>query len=251
MVVAQSSGGAGLRPSPVVVSAIGPQSSAISHQSSATVDGGRCSVVWRGWSPSQPGSSGRSTVRRRRLEGRCTVTDWPPQEVFPGRRRPHRLPRCEYQKLLQPVFFAACTRNRRRVLLHGGLPRILRALLDSTARGHGCEIIAYTIMPDHLHVLACVVREGGDTLPFFKEFKRSAAHAAMAMELDRLWQRDFWDRHTRNDHDLRKCVTYILWNAVEEGLCERPEEWPYAAFRGWPWSLLERAANAGNRPTND
>jgi hypothetical protein len=55
------------------------------------------------------------------------VTEWPPPEIFPERRKPHRLPRPEYQKLLQPVFFAACTKNRIRILLSQGVPAMLGA----------------------------------------------------------------------------------------------------------------------------
>ncbi|MGI5820415.1 MAG: REP-associated tyrosine transposase [Armatimonadota bacterium] len=168
------------------------------------------------------------------------MSEWPSPEIFPDRRRPHRLPRCEYRKLLQPVFFACCTSHRRPILLQRGLPAALKILLDESARHHGSEIIAATLMPDHLHVIACVVRDGGDVLSFFSEFKRSAALAAARRGLDNLWQRDFWDRHTRNHHDLTRCFTYVLWNAVEERLCDRPEDWPHTTFRGWPSSLVDR-----------
>jgi putative transposase len=167
------------------------------------------------------------------------VTDGPPSQIFPKRRKPHRLPRCEYQKILQPVFFAACTKHHRPILLSGGLPGTLGDLLNSNSRRYGCEIIAATLMPDHLHVLACVSKEGGDVLSFFEGFKRGAAINAAKTGPGDLWQRDFWDRHTRNDHDLRRCVTYILWNPVEESLCERPEDWPFTTFRGWPSHLVD------------
>ena len=167
------------------------------------------------------------------------LTDWPPPEIFPNRRKPHRLPRCEYQKILQPVFFAVCTKDRRRGLLTDGLPGVLGALLNANSRRHGCEIIAATLLEDHLHVLACVAAEGGDVLSFFEGFKRGSGIAARKRGLDGVWQRNFWDRHTRNDHDLKRCVTYVLWNAVEEGLCERPEDWPFTTFRGWPSQLVQ------------
>ncbi len=120
------------------------------------------------------------------------------------------------------------------MLLTRGMPRILKALLDGNARARCCELIAYCLMPDHLHVLAYVARPGGDVLSFFEDFKRGAANAAMRSGIDYLWQRDFWDRHTRSDKDLSRCVQYILWNPVAEGLCRRPEEWQYTEFRGYP-----------------
>jgi putative transposase len=129
-------------------------------------------------------------------------------------------------------------------MLDRGLGGAMGILLDTTSHHYDCGIIAHTIMPDHLHVIACVLREGGDVLSFFKEFKRGAALAADRRGLHGLWQRDFWDRHTRNDHDLKRCVTYVLWNPVEEGLCGEPRDWPHTSFRGWPWSLVEREHEA-------
>lgn len=167
------------------------------------------------------------------------MTDWPPPEVFADRRKPHRLPRCEYQKIRQPVFFAACAKGRRPVLLKPGIPGMLDDLLNSNSRRHGCEIIAATLMADHLHILACVARDGGDVLTFFEGFKRGSAINAGKLGLRDLWQRNFWDRHMRNSLDLRRCVTYILWNPVEEGLCQRPEDWPFTIFRGWPSQLVQ------------
>jgi REP element-mobilizing transposase RayT len=168
------------------------------------------------------------------------MREWPPWEIFPYRGKPHRLPRPEYQKVLQPVFFAACTKDRRAVLLRDGVPEAVRSLLDGNARQKGCAIIAYTLMPEHLHVLACVVRDGGDVLSFFEGFKRGSANQALKMGFTDFWQRDFWDRHTRNAHDLTRCIRYVLWNAVEEHLCEDPHDRPWTEFRGWPWDLVQR-----------
>jgi len=162
------------------------------------------------------------------------MNEWPPKEIFRVRSKPRRLPREEYQRLLQPVFFSACTRQREPVLLERDMARVLRALLDGNASRRGCALIAYAIMPDHLHVIACVALPGGDALQFFTDFKRGAANAALHAGLGEIWQRGFWDRHTRNTRDLTRCVQYVMNNPVAEGLCERPEDWPHSEFRGYP-----------------
>jgi REP element-mobilizing transposase RayT len=120
-------------------------------------------------------------------------------------------------------------------MLSHGLPDIIRRLLDENARAHGCEIIACCLLPDPMHVLACVTEQGGDVLSFFEAFKNGTANQALRAGAGRVWQRNFWDRHTRNDLDLRRCVGYILNNPVEEELCAEPEEWPYTIVRKYPW----------------
>lgn len=163
------------------------------------------------------------------------MDDWPPRQIFPSRSKPHRLPRCEYQRIYQPVFFAACTAKRHPVLLSRGLPGTVRHMLDHNAIAHGCELIACCLMSDHMHVLACVTREGGDVLSFFEGFKNGVANVALRTGTGRLWQRNYWDRHTGNDLDLSRCVQYIEWNPVQAGLARRPEDWPYTIVNEYPW----------------
>ena len=75
----------------------------------------------------------------------------------------------------------------------------------------------------------------GMSSPFSEGFKNGVANAAIRAGAGKIWQRDFWDRHTRNDLDLWRCVQYIIHNPVEEGLCERPEDWRYTLRREYPW----------------
>ncbi|MGD9497464.1 MAG: hypothetical protein AB7Y46_14280 [Armatimonadota bacterium] len=79
---------------------------------------------------------------------------------------------------------------------------------------------------------------------FFEGFKNGAANAALRFGTAPLWQRNYWDRHKRNDLDLLRSVRYIMRNPVEEGLCEEPEAWPYAEFRGYPWRTHGSRAGA-------
>ena len=155
--------------------------------------------------------------------------DWP-------RHHPHRLAREAYQQVNEPVFFSVCTAHRRPFLT---VPRNAEAIieaLDTDAPVHGSFVIAYCIMPDHLHFVACVVEEGGDVFSFAEAVKKTTGR-----DLPRLgvtppvWQRSMWDRHARKQVDLWRQVEYVLQNPVSEGLCADTDEWPYSEFRGWPW----------------
>lgn len=74
--------------------------------------------------------------------GVAHMSEWPPREVFPNRRKPHRLPPEECQRVFQPVLHAACTKGGRTVLLREGLPRVLEGLLLGNARAYCCEVIS-------------------------------------------------------------------------------------------------------------
>ena len=157
------------------------------------------------------------------------------------RRKPNRLPPEEYQRQWQPVFFTACTRDRRPWLTGADFVKALTGLLDDNAQANGCAVIAYCFLPDHMHVLACVVHPEGDVRSFFEGFKLGAANLASGRGVPGLWQRTYWDPHIRNTAHLWERVNYILENPVNGGLCGRAKDWPYSEFRGLPWD-----ADSGN-----
>ena len=152
------------------------------------------------------------------------------------RRHPHRLPREAYQQVNQPVFFSMCTGRRRPFLTVPPNAELVVQAVDPNARINKSFVIAYCIMPDHLHLLACVTEEGGDVLSFVEGLKKTTGHSLRRSGVSPpIWQRSLWDRHARKRHDLSRQIAYVLANPVRWGLCEQPEEWPYSEFRGYPW----------------
>jgi len=151
------------------------------------------------------------------------------------RRRPHHLPRERYEVAWQPVWFTSCTQDRRQFLVTGDAPDILTQVLDDCAALCGCGLIAWWIMPDHLHLLGYVREEGGSTWRLIEAIRRQSGYLLAAAGLTPpIWQRDFWDRHVRSHQDLDDVVAYILGNPVRAGLRESRDDWPHSALMGYP-----------------
>lgn len=74
-------------------------------------------------------------------------------------------------------------------------------------------------MPDHLHAIIAFPRDPGmkTSVKNWKHFV--ATHHGVD------WQRDFFDHRVRNADELQKKISYILFNPVRKGLCERTEDW--------------------------
>ena len=107
--------------------------------------------------------------------------------------------------------------------------------LNRNAEARETCIIAYCIMPDHLHIVACNGREGEDIRDFVKGLKLTTSRLFREAGVEPLyWQRSYWDKHARRCGDLAAQVEYVLMNPVTKGLCADPEDWPYSEFRGWP-----------------
>ncbi|MCC5845269.1 MAG: transposase [Verrucomicrobia bacterium] len=97
------------------------------------------------------------------------------------------------------------------------------------------RLFAWVIMPNHVHVLF-------ETFPDWpmdgvvNGWKKCSATEILRdhQSLPRpLWQREFWDRYTRNLRHFRKTVDYIHQNPVKAGLASRAEDWPWSTAAAW------------------
>ena len=100
------------------------------------------------------------------------------------------------------------------------------------------DLIAFTIMPNHVHI---IIR------PFEKEiFKLGESKSKQYMLIQIIgniksytatkanktlkrqgafWQHESYDHVIRDERELKKIVEYILNNPVKAKLCESPDEW--------------------------
>ncbi len=98
--------------------------------------------------------------------------------------------------------------------------------------GHGStyKLIAWCIMPNHVHVLLRMI----DDTPLGNIIKK--LKASSAIEINRLlgrtgplWMPDYHDRYIRDMDHLHNSQSYIRNNPVKAGLCEKPEAWPFSS----------------------
>ena len=158
------------------------------------------------------------------------------QDKHPSRKHPHRLSGEAYHERHVPMLVTIRTRDGLPFLLGRGIPDKLTATLVASAEAHGCAVIAYCIMPEHVHFLACVSERGGDLLNFIRRFKSQVTRDLRELGVPApVWQRSFHDKTARTDAALATMVEYVLANASAAGLCGESEEWPWAAFHGYPW----------------
>ena len=123
--------------------------------------------------------------------------------------------------------------NNRQTIFHDEQDfRAFSGWLNDTAGVHRCEIHAYVLMPDHLHLLATPWYE--TSLP------------RLMQSLGRRYVRYFNDRYRRSgtlwegryratlvdsQAFLLDCIRYIEENPCRSGLSERPQEYPWSSAR--------------------
>jgi REP element-mobilizing transposase RayT len=148
--------------------------------------------------------------------------EYPPE----GRKHPHRLEAGAYREPGRPVFVIMNTRSARTLASPEMAEAVLRAM-RAVSSAQGARVLAYCLMPDHMHLVVLLREPGGDLKAWVRSVKR---HVALALHAPGLWQRSYWDRHARERDDLGAVVAYTLRNPVREGFCESWEQWP------WSWS---------------
>jgi putative DNA methylase len=120
--------------------------------------------------------------------------------------------------------------------------------------GHKYHLLAYCIMPNHVHVLLqpteVELAEQGQAIPspdgvHSDEFpdKRSPLakimHSLKSYTANRInevlgragqcWQHESYDHWVRDDEELERIVAYIVANPVKAGLARYPHDWPFGS----------------------
>ncbi len=147
-----------------------------------------------------------------------------------SKRRP-RLPSRSYEGE-RCYFLTICCRNRAPLLAADGAVSIVRAQIMRAADRRHFEILAYCLMPDHVHLLVRGMSEAADLQKFVHQAKQLSAHAYRAIRAGPLWQRGYHDRVLRPHEPLGDIVRYILENPVRAGLVEGRAEYPYCGVAG-------------------
>ncbi|HSH99945.1 MAG TPA: transposase [Reyranella sp.] len=98
--------------------------------------------------------------------------------------------------------------------------------------GRSYRLHAWTVMPNHVHVLFTVLPEHpmGMIVSSWKRFTARKANEQLGRS-GAFWQTEYWDRFIRNDIHFNATEDYIDNNPVKAGLVSEPRLWPYGSAR--------------------
>ena len=144
-------------------------------------------------------------------------------------------------------FFTVNLLERRRRLLVERVD-LLRDVVRATQAVRPFVLLAWVILPDHLHCIWRLPDGDADNSNRWAQIKAGfsrrlpATERRSAYRLSRrergIWQRRYWEHLVRDPDDLRHHVDYIHFNPVKHGHVDRAADWPHSSFRAW----VERGA---------
>jgi putative transposase len=124
----------------------------------------------------------------------------------------------------------------------------LRAAVQSVRKSHPFEILAWVVLPNHIHaVWRLPKRDAAYPMRWAlikANFSRRIPKGERISESRRergergIWQRRYWEHLIQNDADLQRHVDYTHYNPVKHGYAKRAIEWPFSSFHrhlrlGW------------------
>lgn len=141
-------------------------------------------------------------------------------------------------------FFTVNTYRRQPVLTDEDVRDALREGIDKARELMPFQILAWVLLPDHLHCIWTLPEGDADFAKRWGMIKRHVSQRC-GERLNReewlsesrrkrnetsLWQRRYWEHQIRDEADFARHVDYIHWNPLKHGLVEKVAEWPYSTF---------------------
>lgn len=144
------------------------------------------------------------------------------------------------------------TYRRRPILLHDDRSRIVCGAIRRACRRLQFDVLAFVLMPEHLHLIVRPDGKGCDVSALLYAIKRpSSHHIKVTLRhsddplLEQLTVRErpgkfcfrFWqegggyDRNLRTREAARHAVGYVHRNPVRRGLCASESKWAWSSCR--------------------
>ncbi len=129
---------------------------------------------------------------------------------------------------------------RRRPLLDTAAAKhTVEQILEETRAHQGLLIIAYVLMPEHVHLLTDEPEQG--TVATFLQILKQRSTQILKPPADKqFWQRRYFDRNVRTHEETIEKIGYIHRNPVKRGLVTTPEDYAWSSAR--PYLLGESGA---------
>jgi len=128
----------------------------------------------------------------------------------------------------QTYLVTTTTHQRSLIFKDSGSAALAARSLHGLGVWRDTELLAWVLMPDHLHLL--ITLSHAETLQgVVQKVKSNTARELKSNNLDlgQVWASAFHDRALRRDEDIRDVARYMVLNPVRAGLVARVGDYPY------------------------
>jgi putative transposase len=136
-------------------------------------------------------------------------------------------------------FFTVNLADRSRTLLIDHIDH-LRNTVRNVKQDHPFDILAWVVLPDHLHAIWSLPENDDDFAMRWMLIKSGFSRCipkdewiglARRRKRERaIWQHRFWEHLITDEDDLRRHMDYVHINPVKHGHAARASDWPHSSI---------------------
>lgn len=141
-------------------------------------------------------------------------------------------------------FFTVVANQRRAILCDDSVRVALRQSIITVRQRFPFDILAWVLMPDHMHCIWRLPENDNDFGKRWSMIKRLTSKSCPqyhlppeAMSLSKLqrhdfgiWQRRFYEHEIRHEQEFQQILDYIHYNPVKHGLVKNAKDWEFSTF---------------------
>jgi REP element-mobilizing transposase RayT len=105
---------------------------------------------------------------------------------------------------------------------------VVDGLYRAVELGH-CELCAWVVMANHVHVLIEPLIEPGRLIKLVKRATAREANRVLGLTESYFWQKETYDHWVRDAAEFDRTRRYIENNPVKAGLAVRPEDYRWSS----------------------
>jgi REP element-mobilizing transposase RayT len=125
-------------------------------------------------------------------------------------------------------------------------------IVEQVLHRQTCELHAYVIMPNHVHVLMTPKMSPSKLMQFIKGASAREANKKLGVSGKAFWQHESYNHRVRTAEEFNKIRRYIENNPVKAGLAATPESYRWSsAWSGWRDLQFAAPASAGEGSGGD
>lgn len=115
---------------------------------------------------------------------------------------------------------------------------IVEEILFRTAKDKNIIIMAYVLMPTHIHLIIGSKNGGRGVSEFMHSFKGRVRESLQGK--GKFWQDGFDDVVLFSQEVFNTKLNYIHNNPIKAGLVKKPEDWEYSSCNDWMNDLSDK-----------
>lgn len=136
-----------------------------------------------------------------------------------------------YQQTRELHFITFCCYHRR-VRLGTEIARNEFVIaLERVRKWYGFFVVAYVVMPEHVHLLISEPERGSLALSLQMLKQVVSRKLSITHGKEPFWQPRYYDFNVWSERKVTEKLRYIHRNPVKRGLVASPEEWAWSSFR--------------------